>query len=145
MDLPPGVTLLAVREAIDAMARAETRADADAWLDGRRFVALIEHASDITTVLAADSTVQYMSPAAERILGYPASELIGRSNIELIHPEDRWELRRAFAASLRSGTASAPVELRFRHRDGSWRWLEVVATNRLRDPAIGGIIVNSAT
>lgn len=35
------------------------------------------------------------------------------------------------------------VEFRFRHRDGSWRWLEATGTNLLADPAVGGLVVNS--
>ncbi|MGH7846724.1 MAG: ATP-binding protein [Candidatus Binatia bacterium] len=36
-----------------------------------------------------------------------------------------------------------PIELRFRHRDGSWRYLECLGNNQLHNPAVGGIIVNS--
>jgi signal transduction histidine kinase len=35
------------------------------------------------------------------------------------------------------------IELRFRHRDSSWRYLESVGNNQLYNPAVGGIIVNS--
>ncbi len=36
-----------------------------------------------------------------------------------------------------------PIEYRFRHADGSWVYLESVANNRLADPSIEGIVVNS--
>ena len=31
---------------------------------------------------------------------------------------------------------------RIRHKDGSWRWVEAVATNLLHEPSIKGIVVN---
>ena len=39
--------------------------------------------------------------------------------------------------------SQATAELRLRHRDGGWRVLDVVATNRLDDPAVSGIVLNS--
>jgi PAS domain S-box-containing protein len=35
------------------------------------------------------------------------------------------------------------VEYRFRHKDGSWRWLESIGTNLLDDPDVGEFVVNS--
>ena len=37
----------------------------------KRFRVLVQNASDIITIIDADGTVRYESPAVERILGYP--------------------------------------------------------------------------
>ncbi len=43
----------------------------------RRFRALVQHASDIIMVVAADGSLAYASPAFEGILGYPPGEAVG--------------------------------------------------------------------
>ena len=35
------------------------------------------------------------------------------------------------------------AEYRFRHKDGSWRWMESVGTYLLDDPDVGGVVVTS--
>jgi PAS domain S-box-containing protein len=53
------------------------------------------------------------------------------------------EGRRRFAATLtnRDALMDAP-DLRYRHTDGTWRYLEILRTNRLDDPAVRAIVVN---
>src|SRR3989440_1958157 len=36
----------------------------------------------------------------------------------------------------------AGLELRWRHKDGSWRHIDAVAVDRLAEPAVGAIVVN---
>jgi diguanylate cyclase (GGDEF)-like protein/PAS domain S-box-containing protein len=105
--------------------------------------ALLEHASEITAVVAADGTYRFVSPASRRVLGYTPTELVGNRLFDLAHPDDAGRARDFFAnlASRPGGTGSFAA--RVRHRDGSLRWLEVVATNRLDDPAIGGIVAHA--
>jgi len=38
---------------------------------------------------------------------------------------------------------SDPIEMRVRHAEGGYRWIEAVANNLSLDPAVGGIVVNS--
>jgi len=108
-----------------------------------RFSSLIRNALDIVTILDADGTVRYESPAIERIFGYQQQELIGRNAFELVNPDDAPPTYAAFLTMLDDPTLTPTVEFRFRHKDGSWRWLEATGTNLLTDPAVGGIVVNS--
>lgn len=54
-----------------------------------RFQAFIEQSTDVISVLAPDGSYQYLSPSAERILGYEVDELIGKVAFEFVHPADR--------------------------------------------------------
>jgi diguanylate cyclase (GGDEF)-like protein/PAS domain S-box-containing protein len=108
-----------------------------------RFRALVEHSWDAVTVLGPDSIVQYISPSTTRILGYTPDDVIGRTLDDLIHPDDlpgRTE-RGAMLLGGGSGT-SVSGEMRIRHKDGGWRWLEMVTTNLIADPAVRGLVVN---
>ena len=108
-----------------------------------RFSYLIQNLSDVITVVAVDGTMLYHSPSIERVAGYRPSELLGKSLLEFIHPEDVPAVRTALErVTLKVGSA-APPEFRFLHKDGSWVWLESVGNNLLNDVAVGGIVVTS--
>jgi len=107
------------------------------------FRSLIENASDLIMVLSAEKTVRYVSPSSARVIGYPPDVLVGRNVLDFAHPEDAPSAMRALSPTdVRPGAAPA-VEFRFRHRDGSWRVLEAVASSLLEDPAVKGIVVNA--
>jgi len=108
-----------------------------------RFGYLIQNLSDVITIVAVDGTMLYHSPSLERVAGYKPSELLGKSLLALVHPEDAPAVRGALERlTLKVGSASPP-EYRFRRKDGSWVWLESVGNNLLNDVAVGGIVVTS--
>jgi PAS domain S-box-containing protein len=102
----------------------------------RKFRLLAENSSEAIALTSANEIVEYVSPAAERILGYPASEVIGRSPVPRVHPEDapHW-------GPPQPGARTTMV-VRALHRDGTWRWLEVTTTNLLHDPAVRAYVSN---
>ncbi len=109
----------------------------------RRFRSLIQNASDLITLLEADSTIRYDSPAIERLLGYRPDERIGKSAFDYVHPEDVERMKRTFVETVDGRGVHQPVEFRLRHKDGSWRHVEVTRSNLLDDPAVRRVVVNS--
>jgi PAS domain S-box-containing protein len=125
----------------EAGAKAQRTHESDA-----RLRALTEHALEIITVQNADGTFTYANEAVVRYLGYSVSELIGRNAAEFLHPDDSEAMRERFRGFLSASDAQPELnrfEYRFRHRDGTWCWLESVAVNALANPAVGGIIAHS--
>lgn len=108
----------------------------------KRFRALIENAPDGITLVDGKGRVLYTSPSVERILGYAPSEAVGKNAAAFVHPDDLPVVRRRLAEMARQPGEIATVEYRFRHRDGSWRWLESRVTNLLAEPAVRAIIFN---
>ncbi|MEO8019499.1 MAG: PAS domain S-box protein [Pseudomonadota bacterium] len=111
-----------------------------------RLRALTEHALEIITIQTADGTFSYANEAVVRYLGYSVAELLGRNAAEFLHPDDVEAMRERFRGFLGSSEAQPELgrfEYRFRHRDGSWCWLESVAVNALANPAVHGIIAHS--
>ena len=104
---------------------------------------LIENALDTITILSADGIITYESPAVERVLGYVPEELVGTSIFAYVHPDDVERVKDLFRRSAGVSGVTESVEVRCRHRDGSWRTLEAVANNLLDDPAVGGVVVNA--
>jgi PAS domain S-box-containing protein len=110
----------------------------------QHFRSLIEHASDVITVLDKSGIVQYESPSLERALGYIPEDLIGKRFVEYVHPQDMALFVAAFGAAMaQQGAAEAPVEFRFLHKAGEWRIIEAITTNLLHDPSVNGIILNA--
>jgi two-component system cell cycle sensor histidine kinase/response regulator CckA len=107
-----------------------------------RFRALVEHSWDAIALVGPDYTALYNSRSVERILGYTADELQGKKMDLLAHPEDMPFINESFAECIAQPGRAIPIEYRYRHKDGSWRWGEGVIVNHLDDPAVGAIVVN---
>lgn len=107
------------------------------------FRSLIEHASDIISILEADGTIRYESPAIEQVLGYKAEEMVGRNAFEFVHPDDLIRLKQLYAEGLREPGTTQTDCYRYRHKNGSWRAFESTGTNLLTHPSVHGIIINS--
>jgi PAS domain S-box-containing protein len=89
-----------------------------------RFRLLIEHASDLITVLNLEGLIRFQSPSLERVLGYAPTELLGRSVFEFVPPEDLPQAQVSFERALSEPSATVPLECRFRHQNGQWRILQ---------------------
>src|SRR5438067_10821289 len=53
-----------------------------------RFRALIEHGADAIALLGADGAALFLSHSAEKLFGFTPRELVGRSALDLLHPDD---------------------------------------------------------
>ena len=107
-----------------------------------RLAALVRHSHDVVVVLNAEGTFTYVSPSVERILERDPVDLIGRSGFDVIHPDDVSTMRRMLHRLLESPSRSESVVTRALRGDGSWRELEVIASNRLDTNSIHGIVLN---
>src|SRR6202035_678284 len=74
------------------------------------FRLLIEHASDLITVLNLKGLIRFQSPSLERVLGYVPAKLLGRSVLEFVHPEDLQQARTSFERALSEPSATVSLE-----------------------------------
>jgi diguanylate cyclase (GGDEF)-like protein/PAS domain S-box-containing protein len=108
-----------------------------------RFRALIDHSLDLVSIYDATGSFTFASPSHVRVLGYRPDELLGTAPLDMVHPEDREMVARAFTEQIFGPGPLRPLEHRVRHRDGSWRWIESIAVDLTDDPAVEGILVNA--
>ncbi len=88
---------------------------------------LLENVTDIIALLNADGAIRYASPSVERLLGYKPEELLGQNGFALVHPDDLARAHEAFESVLLHPESAGPlVEVRSRHKNGSWRYTEVI-------------------
>jgi two-component system, cell cycle sensor histidine kinase and response regulator CckA len=119
------------------------RAEHALRLSEARFRALIEHASDLISILDRSGRIVYKSPATIRTLGYDPADLVGRSVFDFLHPDDRDATARTVRECIAKPRTPMPYFVRFRHADGHWVDLEGTCTSLLDDPAVGGLVANS--
>jgi two-component system cell cycle sensor histidine kinase/response regulator CckA len=107
-----------------------------------RFRTLIENNAEVISLLDAQARVHYVSPAITAVLGYTVEEHVGQNAFDLLHPEDHGANAALFAQLLKAPGSVVRSQFRFRHKDGSWRWLEASGSNHLGDATLQAIVVN---
>ena len=73
-------------------------------------------------VAGTDAYFQRVNPAFQDKLGYTEAQLLSRSFIDFVHPDDR-ESTLNEVSKLSIGTPTVHFENRYRHANGSYRWL----------------------
>jgi len=82
--------------------------------------------TDVMLVARFDGTIVAVNPAWTVLFGWSEAELIGRSFMDLVHPDDA-AATAAAAGDLSVGSVIPRFENRYRHKDGSYRWLSWTA------------------
>ena len=95
------------------------------------FRIVTENAADMIALVDVKGRRLYNSPAYKRVLGYSAAELGETSAFEQIHPDDRFKVLEAAREARETGLGRR-LEYRIKHKDGSWRVLESLAST-IRD------------
>jgi len=107
------------------------------------FRIVMENIADIIFIVDEDGILKYVSGSVESVVGHTVSEREGRKAFETIHPDDA----DALAAHLKAFAAGERIEnaaFRFRHKNGSWRILELHGTNLMHHPQIRGWLINAS-
>ncbi len=107
------------------------------------FETLTQFSPDLLAVLAPDGVIRYVSPSVHSLLGWQQAEIVGKNAREFLHPRQTSVIREFWAETRELPGAQTAVNLRWRHRSGSWRQLECVWNNQLRNPLVSGIIINA--
>lgn len=108
----------------------------------KKLTALIQKGGDLVAILDEAAKYQYISGNVEKVLGYNESDLIGKSAFTFISEEDLPAIKKNLSELMDDGEMKK-AEVRFNHKDGSSRCLELVGTNLLQDPAVQGIVINA--
>jgi diguanylate cyclase (GGDEF)-like protein/PAS domain S-box-containing protein len=134
----------AERERTFAEEKARLTAEIQRRSSEERFASLVQHSSDLITVVGADATITYQSPSSEHVLGYPPHELIGTRFDRIVAKEDAGRLLQLLADGAGYARRDGQViECTLRHCDGSLRQFEILHTNLLDDEHVRGIVLNA--
>lgn len=79
---------------------------------------------DMLATVDADGRLLRVNPAWCATLGYAEQELLGHAVMEFIHPDDLETTRASMGRRFAARSTVYGFQNRYRHRDGSYRWLE---------------------
>ncbi|MDP1546640.1 MAG: PAS domain-containing protein [Anaerolineales bacterium] len=120
----------------------QRRAEEESRTSESRFRALIANGLDYISLLDVGGKLLWESPSASNMLGYQYNEFIGRNLFELIHPDDQAWTKQYFAEMVAEPGSRRTGKFRMLRSDGSWLWAEAIASNFLREPSVGAIVIN---
>lgn len=104
---------------------------------------ITEHSHDLIKIIDANDHCTYVSPSVTRILGYAQEEITGRS-LRTLLPDDSNDTHDSFDAMLAQVGSGRARVLQMRHKNGSLRSLEMIASRMLNeDGSDAGILVVS--
>jgi diguanylate cyclase (GGDEF)-like protein/PAS domain S-box-containing protein len=130
------LSLLSVHRDVDALRRtAEELATSEEY-----FRLLAENSSDLIRTHDLNAKLLYVSPSVERMLGYTQAEFMAFEPLSLVHPDDRAMLAPDPDWPISERHKHEALEYRIRHKDGSYRWLEIsFASRRDEDGNVNGV------
>jgi diguanylate cyclase (GGDEF)-like protein/PAS domain S-box-containing protein len=99
------------------------RASALADCDEAQIVRLFHTASDLLAMVSPEGRFTLLNPAWEGVLGWTLEQLLSRSMHELVHPDDVEQTSAVMLTGRDQAAELVNFTNRYRHRDGSWRWL----------------------
>jgi len=111
-------------------------------LSEKSFRALIENAHEGIVLYDHEGSIKFASPSVKKVGGYRESDLIGKSGLEFIHPEDVEVARKAFLDLVKKPGKSVTLFQRLKHKKGHYFWSESLLTNFIHVREINGIVSN---
>jgi PAS domain S-box-containing protein len=111
---PDGAFVASRSTVVDVAARRRAEAERDR---------VVSMALDLVLVLDLDGAVVRANPAWERTLGWTPDDLRTRGWDDLVHPDDVAASHAAANALATTDDLLVGFENRYRHRDGTWRWI----------------------
>ena len=107
-----------------------------------KHASMVANISDVIGIVGVDGSMKYKSPNIEKFFGWKPSDLVGADGWLTVHPDDLARIQREFATLLEEDHSSRTVEYRYKCKDGSYKPIELTATNLTKDPHVGGVLLN---
>ena len=109
----------------------------------QRFQSLVQHSSDVVTVIDVDGIVLYQSESIDRVFGFPVDAVSGNSIKMLLDEESARQLERAVREIAAESYGIRVLDLRVCKASGQLCQVEMTMTNLLNNPSVGGIVLNT--
>jgi PAS domain S-box-containing protein len=103
---------------------------------------MVANIGDVIVIIDKDGNNSYKSPNIEKWFGWKPEDVVGKSTWENVHPDDLEHGKQFIFSLLSKPNASGTTEVRYRCKDGRYKWIEITLVNLFHDPDIQGILGN---
>jgi len=106
------------------------------------FKTLIENASDVIAIIGEENKLVYLSPSFERVFGHAPEDMIGKSILEMAHPDSLSRFELMLDRMRRETWTAMRFEERLHHKADEFIEVEITATTYPCDYITGGSVLN---
>lgn len=110
--------------------------------DTINYRSLIDNSSELICMIDEDFNIIYESPSVNRILGYSEEELLGRSPLSIIHPNDTEKTKEIYKELLNSPGKSTANSVRLKTKNGDFIFVGGTVTNMLHVEGVNAIVAS---
>ncbi len=108
-----------------------------------KYSEILDNMLDIITIIDSKGKILYETPSVKKLLGYEPEELIGRSVFKYLHKEDLLKAKNLLKQVIKDPKKEVHSIMRYKHKNGSWLWLEFVGKIIFKDGKVESVIINS--
>lgn len=94
--------------------------------------AIQEPQSDVFSITDEKKVCLYISPNVFQMLGYSPLDFLNKERSDLIHLDDIENFNKVFSHSLQFPEITSKIVLRYKDRNGEYRWIESTIMNLLQ-------------
>ena len=107
-----------------------------------KHVSMITNISDVIGIMGIDGIMKYKSPNIEKYFGWKPEDLVGFDGWHTVHPDDLERISKEFGELINEDNNAKTVEYKYKCKDGSYKPIELTATNLINNNTINGILLN---
>ncbi|QSE98203.1 PAS domain-containing sensor histidine kinase [Fulvivirga lutea] len=108
----------------------------------KKFRALMAKAHEGIVLYDVQGRITYATASSQNILGFEVEEVLGKSGVDFVHPDEVEISSRNLASVLSVPKSSITFRQRLLHKNKHYIWAETTLSNFLHDPDVGGVISN---
>jgi len=108
----------------------------------KRHNSMISNISDVIGILDVNGVFKYLSPNIEKWFGWKQNDLLEKECWFTVHPNDIKRIHIDFTNLLKEDSSTKTVEFKLLCSDGSYRPIELTASNLVKDTIINGVLIN---
>ncbi|MCK0145356.1 PAS domain S-box protein [Arenibacter sp. F26102] len=107
-----------------------------------KFTSVIQAGYNWMAVVDLNGNYSYANSTLKSAVGYTTEELMDKNFFSFVHDGERDKVANYFSKFLiNEPFVSKPF--RYRHKSGTWKWIEILLINLKDDPMIQGVVVNA--
>ena len=106
----------------------------------KKYRLLAENSKDLIYLVKPNSEIEYISPSVKELLGYNATDVIGRKKYDFIHPDDLIKVQDTIKELMTNGTSKTPIQYRVKNAFNEYVWFESAKQAIKKNNEVTGIL-----